>query len=227
MIRCGRSVIAALFGVAALAGCGGEPGVDTGSSRATSTTSAAAPSTTSATAAATTTEVPAPSTTEKRRPRRTTTTLPELPTPIAPPPPGTVEPEIVLGTIEIPAIGVSKTLYAGITMPTLDKGPGYWPGSALPGQIGNMVVAGHRTSKDRPFRDIDQLMPGDEVIVANDDGRFVYAVTGTEVVTPDALWITDQTYEHRITLFACHPPGSTAYRIVVYADLVDPPVDGA
>jgi sortase A len=146
-----------------------------------------------------------------------------LPVPIAPPPPGTVEPEFQIGTIEIPRIDVVKNLYSGITMATLDKGPGYWPGTALPGEIGNTVVAGHRTSKDRPFRRLDELVPGDEIIFTTGKGRHVYAVRSTEIVTPDALWIVDQTYDRTATLFACHPPGSVDYRIVVYADLVDSP----
>jgi sortase A len=181
---------------------------------------------TTAAEATTTTPDTTPTTTAAPRstkPPRTTTTLPPLPVPIAPPPPGTVEPEFMLGTIEIPAIGVVRDLYSGITMPTLDKGPGYWPGTALPGELGNTVVAGHRTSKDRPFERLDDLLPGDEIIFTTASGRHVYAVTSTEIVTPDALWIVDQTYDHRATLFACHPPGSVDYRIVVYADLVDSP----
>ena len=183
-----------------------------------------APSTTAATTtteASTTTA--APTTSAPRKPRRTTTTLPALPTPIAPPPPGAIEPEIKIGTIEIPKIEIVKDLYAGITMATLDRGPGYWPGTAMPGQMGNTVVAGHRTSKDRPFNRIHELVPGDEIVYTIEGERYVYEVTGTEIVTPDALWITDQTYDYTTTLFACHPPGSTAYRIVVRASLVDPP----
>jgi sortase A len=158
----------------------------------------------------------------RRSPRRTTTTLPTLGVPIPPPPENTVEPEVILGSIEIPAIGVSETMYSGITLPTLDRGPGHWPGSAMPGDWGNTVVAGHRVSGSRPFHDLDRLVAGDEIVFTTDQGRFVYAVTNTEIVEPNALWITDQTYEHRATLFACHPPGSVRYRIAVFADLVDP-----
>lgn len=182
----------------------------------TPATSTVGNSTTTSTTTPTTTAAP-----PRSKPPRTTTTLPPLPVPIAPPPPGTVEPEFMLGTIEIPSIGIVRDLYSGITMPTLDKGPGYWPGTALPGELGNTVVAGHRTSKDRPFERLDDLVPGDEIIFTTATGRHVYAVTSTEIVTPDALWIVDQTYDHRATLFACHPPGSVDYRIVVYADLVD------
>lgn len=167
----------------------------------------------------TTTSIERPSTTHRTRP--STTTLPPLGVPAPPPAPGAAEPVVVLGSIEIPAIGVSATLYSGITLTTLDRGPGHWPGTAMPGQWGNTVVAGHRVSKSRPFHDLDQLVPGDQIIFTTDAGRFVYAVTGTQIVEPDALWITDQTYEHRATLFACHPPGSVSHRIVVSAELVD------
>jgi sortase A len=142
-----------------------------------------------------------------------------LPQPISPPPPRSKEQHVEVGTIEIPKIGVSKTLLEGISLNTLDKAPGHWPGTAMPGQPGNVVVAGHRSSKDRPFRHIDQLVPGDEVIMTTGDGRFVYVVTGTQIVLPDAMWIVGQTPDSTATLFACHPVGSTRERIVVFLQL--------
>lgn len=205
--------VAGVLLIAAACG-GGTEGAVVPAAPSTTTPTTTAPPTT----AETTTSTKVPTTT---KPPRTTTTLPDLPVPVAPPPPGTVEPEFLLGTIEIPSIDITRNLYSGITMHTLDKGPGYWPGTALPGSLGNTVVAGHRTSKDRPFNRLDELVPGDEIIFTTGAGRFVYEVTSTEIVTPDALWIVDQTYDHRATLFACHPPGSVDYRIVVYADLVD------
>ncbi|MDP9464961.1 MAG: class E sortase [Actinomycetota bacterium] len=147
----------------------------------------------------------------------TTTVAVTLPNPENPPEdPRAPEPLVAVGTIEIPRIGVTKSMYEGITLTTLDHGPGHWPGTAMPGQQGNVVVAGHRVSHDKPFRNIDQLEPGDDVIFTTDDGRFVYKVTGTEVVYPDAMWIVDQTAEYTATLFACTPPGSTRQRIVIH-----------
>ncbi len=140
-----------------------------------------------------------------------------LPNPESPPAdPNAAEPLVELGTIEIPRIGVTKSMYEGITLTTLDHGPGHWPGTALPGSQGNVVIAGHRVSHDKPFRNLDKLEPGDEVIMTTDAGRFVYQVTGTDIVYPDALWIVDQTADYTATLFACHPPGSTRQRIVVH-----------
>ncbi|MFT3852525.1 MAG: class E sortase [Ilumatobacteraceae bacterium] len=140
-----------------------------------------------------------------------------LPVPEAvPADPHASEPVVPLGSIEIPKIGVSKTFYEGVTLTTLDRGPGHWPGTAMPGEVGNVVVGGHRTSHDKPFRNIDKLVAGDEVVFTTDAGRFVYTVTSTEVVTPDAIRIIDQTPEHTATLFACTPPGSTSHRLVIH-----------
>jgi sortase A len=126
-----------------------------------------------------------------------------------------------MGSIKIPKIGVEMTMYEGIRLSTLDYGPGHWPGTALPGQIGNVVVGGHRTSKHQVFRNVDQLVPGDEIIFSDDNGEHVYHVTSVEIVEPSAVWIVNPTETATATLFACHPPGSTAQRIVVFADLVD------
>jgi len=151
----------------------------------------------------------------------TTTAVPAtLPDPESPPAdPRAAEALTQVGTIEIPKIGVSKSMYEGITLTTLDHGPGHWPGTAMPGQLGNVVIAGHRVSHDKPFRNIDKLVPGDDVIMTTADGSFDYKVISTEIVNPDALWIVDQTPDYTATLFACHPPGSTRQRIVVHLAL--------
>jgi len=180
------------------------------------------------------TTTPAPTTTLTLAP--TTTVAPALPPTTAPPPPTAApltlpapiaapedsessEPRVELGGIEIPAIDLTRAMFEGIRLPTLDQGPGHWPGTAMPGELGNVVVAGHRVSHNEDFRNLDQLAPGDEVIFTTASGRHVYLVESTEIVGPDALWIVDQTPDHRATLFACHPPGSTRERIVVHLRL--------
>lgn len=179
------------------------------------TSTAATTSTTSTTVATT---PPAPTTT-----LFATQTLPATPDgPVSPPADARgFEPEVQLGGIEIPKLEVSEPLYEGIRLTTLDKGPGHWPGSALPGQDGNVVVAAHRTSHGGPFRHIDQLVEGDEVVFHTADGVLPYRVTSTMIVGPDALWITDPTDQATATLFACHPPGSVAQRIVVRLALAE------
>ena len=148
------------------------------------------------------------------------TEAPALPVPLAAPAEdGSTDPKAEIGTIEIPRIGLTRSMFEGIRLSTLNNGPGHWPGTAMPGEIGNVVIAGHRVSHNKDFRNLDQLAPGDEVIMSTMTGRHVYHVVGTEVVQPDALWIVDQTGARTATLFACHPPGSTSRRIVVHLEL--------
>jgi len=141
-----------------------------------------------------------------------------LPQPEAPPPPDLSVPRNQIGSLELPTIDIDVPMFEGVSLPTLDKGPGHWPGSAMPGRIGNVVIAGHRTSHNRPFYNIDKMKKGDEIVFNVDGGRYVYLVRETQIVYPDALWIVEQTPEKTATLFACHPKGSTKQRIVVFAD---------
>jgi sortase A len=147
--------------------------------------------------------------------------LPLLPLPVAPPPAdgSTTDPHQQIGTLEIPALGLARPLFEGVGLATLDNGPGHWPGTAMPGEVGNAVIAGHRVSHNRDFRNLDRLVAGDEVFMSTLSGRHPYRVTGVEIVGPDALWIVDQTYASTATLFACHPPGSVRQRIVVHLAL--------
>lgn len=125
----------------------------------------------------------------------------------------------LLGSISMPSIGVDLPLREGITPSTLDAGPGHWPGTAMPGQVGNVVVAAHRTSHGGPFRNIDQLTVGDRVEFGDGESTVGYVVVGSEIVEPDAIWITDPTETPTATLFACHPLGSTSQRIVIHLEL--------
>ena len=125
-----------------------------------------------------------------------------------------------IGRVEIPKIGVSQPMFEGVGLDVLANGPGHWPGTAMPGDVGNVVVAGHRVTHTHPFLDIDQLQPGDQVVFTTSGGRFVYAVTQTFIVTPDATWIANPTSDPTITLFACHPKHEKTHRIVVTGHLV-------
>lgn len=128
---------------------------------------------------------------------------------------------VVLGSLAIPSIGVDETVRSGVAMSVIDLGPAHWAGTALPGEAGNVVLAGHRTTKTRPFYDLDRLDPGDLVYMSDGNGfEVMYAVSGTLVVEPSDLWITYDTPDPTLTMFACHPKGSERYRIVVQADLV-------
>jgi LPXTG-site transpeptidase (sortase) family protein len=125
-------------------------------------------------------------------------------------------------TLMIPSVGVSATLGEGIGIEQVNNGPGHWPGTSLPGRSGNMAVFGHRVSHTRPFRDLDQLSDGDEIIVKAGGYDYHYRYTKTLITSPDdvstiAAWSPNPT----ITLVACHPPTSVDFRIVVRAVLFD------
>lgn len=132
----------------------------------------------------------------------------------APLDPYAATPEVRQGTLEIPSIGLSQPFFEGVTLTAINRGPSHWPGTAMPGQLGNVVIAGHRTTYTKPFWSLDELVPGDELIFTVGAERFVYQLERLEVVSPDAVRIVDQTPERRATLFACHPRGSARQRIV-------------
>jgi sortase A len=141
-----------------------------------------------------------------------------LPVPSAPPAnPRAKEPDVKLGRIAIARLALDVDLREGITLTTLDKGPGHWPGTAMPGAVGNCVVAGHRVTHSKPFRHINTMKAGDQVTFTLLDGTaHVYNFRSSEVVPDTGVHIVDQTNEKTATLFACHPPGSARYRYVVH-----------
>lgn len=124
------------------------------------------------------------------------------------------------GRIEIPRIGLNHLTYEGIELSTIDHGPSHWPGTALPGQVGNSVFPGHRTTHSRPFFNIDHIQVGDPVTFVNSSGRYTYQVTDTFVVDDEETWIADPTDTPTMTIFACHPKGSARQRYVVKGRLV-------
>ncbi len=103
----------------------------------------------------------------------------------------------------------------------LKRGPGHIPGTAYPGQPGNMVISGHRTTYGAPFRHIEQLLPGDDIILMTADNRYTYEVYEQRIVEPSNLTVLEQGGEPKLTLTACHPWYSAAQRIVVIARLVN------
>lgn len=120
-----------------------------------------------------------------------------------------------LGSISIPALGIADTMYEGVDLWVLDGGPGHWPGTVLPGQAGNCVIAGHRVSHSAPFRYLDTLRAGDEMRLGALGLDHSYVVTNAFIVAPSELSIINATQTNTATLFACHPPGSVSQRYVV------------
>jgi sortase A len=125
-----------------------------------------------------------------------------------------------LGRIKIPKIGASFVVVQGTGTSDLQKGPGHYPSTPLPGLHGTVAIAGHRTTYLAPFRHVDELKPGNTIVLEMPYARFTYAVTRTLIVKPTALWITRPVGYDQLVLSACHPLYSASHRIVVFAKLI-------
>ncbi len=169
-----------------------------------STTTTTSTTVTSSTAPTGTTAVP------------TTSTIPVAPV-------GALQPGAPMAQLRIPKIGLDWTVVEGVAVPDLKKGPGHFPETPLPGQLGNAAIAGHRTTHGQPFYRLDELAPGDLIEVDTVAGRFVYSVTGSIVVAPseyDAVIPTVDPDTATLTLATCTPRYTANNRLIVNAVLV-------
>jgi sortase A len=128
-----------------------------------------------------------------------------------------------LGVIRIPSIDVDWVLFGGVLPETLNQGPGHMPWTPLPGQPGNAVISGHRTTYGAPFLDLDLLEPGDVIEVETAIGVHTYTVRETIIVSPTDVWVTDPKPGAWLTLTTCNPRYSAAQRMIVQAVLTDGP----
>jgi sortase A len=124
------------------------------------------------------------------------------------------------GMIVIPKINLVHPIFEGIDETAIHWGPGHWPGSAVPGTVGNTVFAGHRVTHTRPFLDIDLLEPGDLIIFHMATGTFTYQITDHIIVNPQDVWIANPTPDPTVTIFGCHPKHSAKQRYVVRGKLI-------
>ena len=139
-------------------------------------------------------------------------------------PPTTVAPipGDAIGVIEIPRIGVDQAVVEGVGVEDLKKGPGRYPDTPMPGQAGNVAIAGHRTTYGAPFNRLDELSNGDAINVRTATGTFRYEVFESKVVSPDEVSVLDPTPDNRLALTTCNPKYSAAERLIVVAALVGP-----
>jgi sortase A len=124
-----------------------------------------------------------------------------------------------IGRIKISRVGANFVVVQGTGTGDLQKGPGHYPDTSLPGLDGTVAIAGHRTTYLAPFRHIDDLKPGDQIVLEMPYGRFTYKVQRTRIVKPSAVWITRSVGYPRLVLSACHPLYSASHRIIVFARL--------
>jgi sortase A len=133
--------------------------------------------------------------------------------------------------VYIPRLGTTyaKTLAQGVgTGDVLDHGwIGHYPGTAMPGAVGNFAVAAHRTTHGAPFKGIASLQVGDKIYVQTDAGYYTYVFRGLEYVRPTAVDVLDPVPEapgvaptdRIMTMTSCNPMFSASERIIAYASL--------
>jgi sortase A len=150
------------------------------------------------------------------------------------------------GVLRIPRLGADYTrvILEGTAETQLSQGPGHYVGSAMPGEPGNVALAGHRVGKGSPFLDLDTMQPGDPIVVETADSWFVYrmlgdpatgdvdtdpsGIPGRHIVSPSAVEVVSPTPNAAataapsgayLTLTTCHPRYSARQRLVVHARL--------
>jgi LPXTG-site transpeptidase (sortase) family protein len=131
------------------------------------------------------------------------------------PPPGGAVDHLV-----IPAIGVNRYVVQGVAENDLQEGPGHYPGTPLPGQPGNVGIAGHRTTFGAPFFRLNEVVPGDLIYLTDTSGTtWVYTVQREWVVAPTSVGVLDPTHKAELTLTTCNPRFEAISRLVVRAQL--------
>ena len=152
--------------------------------------------------------------------------------------------------IYIPAFGTDYvyTIVEGTDPAELDEGPGHYPDSALPGQVGNFALAGHRVGKGSPFLNLDKLRTGAPIVIRTKNYWYTYRVLGDErtkdpkvpgplgipgmqIVAPTDVGVIDplpgragvEPTQRLLTLTTCHPKFSARQRLVIHAQLEGSP----
>jgi len=125
--------------------------------------------------------------------------------------------------ILIPSLEVDEVVFEGVGRKTLKKGPGHMPSTPLPGQPGNAVISGHRTTYGRPFYDLNELAPGDLIQIETAIGIHSYQVRESLLVKPTDVWVTEERAGSWLTLTTCHPRYSAKQRLIIVAELVEGP----
>jgi sortase A len=123
--------------------------------------------------------------------------------------------------LKIPSIDVDLVVVEGTDTESLKKGPGHYEQTAYPWQgQGRVGIAGHRTTYGAPFWSLNELEPGDRIVLATEFGIFTYRVTGSRIVAPSDGSVLNATSRPTLVLTTCNPRFSAAERLVVFADRI-------
>ncbi len=128
-----------------------------------------------------------------------------------------------VGRIEIPRIHIAAMVAEGTTAQVLKIAVGHISGTALPGEAGNVALAGHR---DTFFRRLGDLETGDVIELTTPQGHYLYGVRFTSIVAPDETWVLDPSTGQTLTLVTCYPfyfVGPAPKRFIVRASRLNNP----
>jgi sortase A len=133
--------------------------------------------------------------------------------------------------LHIPRLGRhwSVPVIQGVSLPDLARGVGHYPETALPGEVGNFAVAGHRATNGEPFAYLDKVKAGDVVVAETRQSWFTYVVDRTKIVSPTSVWVLDPVPGHPgatptdklLTLTTCNPRWASYERLIVFGHLTE------
>jgi sortase A len=140
--------------------------------------------------------------------------------------------------LHIPRLGrkFSKPVVQGVSLPDLSRGVGHYPSTALPGEVGNFAVAGHRATNGQPFARLDLVKVGDSLVVETRTSWFTYVVDKVQIVQPNDVGVIEPVpgkpkqvpTRQLITLTTCNPRWASTQRLIVFGHLTatQPTADG-
>ena len=132
----------------------------------------------------------------------------------------------VMGRVEIRRLGLSVIVAEGVDQRTLRRAAGHIPGTAEPGEAGNVAISAHRDTFFRPLRNIRQ---DDVITVTTPRGNYDYRVVATKITEPSDVSVLASNGKQILTLITCHPfyfVGPAPKRFVVQAERITLWVDG-
>ncbi|MBS5315359.1 MAG: class D sortase [Clostridiales bacterium] len=140
--------------------------------------------------------------------------------PIAPQTPNGLE---VMGIVSIPKIDINLMLVEGVTRQALKFAVGHMPGTAMPGEVGNCALAGHRSyTFGEYFNRLDEVEVGDKIQITRGKETYTYKVYESFLVEPTEVWVTEPIENKKIvTLITCHPVVKATHRLIVRGELVE------
>jgi len=131
-------------------------------------------------------------------------------------------PGAAVAILRIPKIELNYVVVEGTDTESLKKGPGHYSWTSYPWEeTGRVAIAGHRTTYGAPFWSLNELKPGDRIVLATEYGIFNYRVTESRIILPSQAAVLHETENPTLVLTTCNPRFSAAERLVIFATRVD------